>query len=97
MLGKDKSQLLSAQESIKQRLEKMWGFIAGVFGLFQIPFTHGFTKNMKLEAVNPRDPAEICVASIASVKGSLMWLHLEGKLESLQNCSKVIILWGMIF
>uniref|UniRef100_A0A8C5JVQ1 Scm like with four mbt domains 2 n=1 Tax=Junco hyemalis TaxID=40217 RepID=A0A8C5JVQ1_JUNHY len=38
----------------------------------------GFTKNMKLEAVNPRNPAEICVASITSVKGRLMWLHLEG-------------------
>ncbi|KAJ6666240.1 hypothetical protein lerEdw1_000512 [Lerista edwardsae] len=43
-----------------------------------IPFTHGFTKNMKLEVVNPRNPAEICVASIVSVKRSLMWLHLEG-------------------
>ncbi|XP_043376624.1 scm-like with four MBT domains protein 2 isoform X3 [Chelonia mydas] len=41
-------------------------------------FTRGFTKNMKLEAVNPRNPAEICVASITSVKGRLMWLHLEG-------------------
>ncbi|XP_074840284.1 scm-like with four MBT domains protein 2 [Carettochelys insculpta] len=41
-------------------------------------FSRGFTKNMKLEAVNPRKPAEICVASITSVKGRLMWLHLEG-------------------
>ncbi|NWU26768.1 SMBT2 protein, partial [Dyaphorophyia castanea] len=41
-------------------------------------FSCGFTKNMKLEAVNPRNPAEICVASITSVKGRLMWLHLEG-------------------
>ncbi|XP_032059583.1 scm-like with four MBT domains protein 2 [Aythya fuligula] len=41
-------------------------------------FSRGFTKNMKLEAVNPRNPAEICVASITSVKGRLMWLHLEG-------------------
>ncbi|KAM6292375.1 scm-like with four MBT domains protein 2 isoform 2-T3 [Porphyrio hochstetteri] len=40
-------------------------------------FSRGFTKNMKLEAVNPRNPAEICVASITSVKGRLMWLHLE--------------------
>lgn len=50
--------------------------------LFQTSFSRGFTKNMKLEAVNPRNPAEICVASITSVKGRLMWLHLEGK------CSK---------
>ncbi|XP_069723157.1 scm-like with four MBT domains protein 2 [Phaenicophaeus curvirostris] len=41
-------------------------------------FSRGFTKNMKLEAVNPKNPAEICVASITSVKGRLMWLHLEG-------------------
>ncbi|XP_055663906.1 scm-like with four MBT domains protein 2 isoform X1 [Falco peregrinus] len=41
-------------------------------------FSRGFTKNMKLEAVNPWNPAEICVASITSVKGRLMWLHLEG-------------------
>ncbi|NWR71208.1 SMBT2 protein, partial [Centropus unirufus] len=41
-------------------------------------FSRGFSKNMKLEAVNPRNPAEICVASITSVKGRLMWLHLEG-------------------
>ncbi|XP_029471548.1 scm-like with four MBT domains protein 2 isoform X2 [Rhinatrema bivittatum] len=40
--------------------------------------TRGFTKNMKLEAVNPRTPAELCVASITKVKGKLMWLHLEG-------------------
>ncbi|NXW86930.1 SMBT2 protein, partial [Alopecoenas beccarii] len=41
-------------------------------------FSRGFTKNMKLEAVNPRNPAEICVASVTSVKGRLMWLRLEG-------------------
>ncbi|NXG15004.1 SMBT2 protein, partial [Grallaria varia] len=41
-------------------------------------FSRGFTKNMKLEAVNPKNPAEICVASVTSVKGRLMWLHLEG-------------------
>ncbi|KAM6214923.1 scm-like with four MBT domains protein 2 [Rhynchocyon petersi] len=41
-------------------------------------FSRGFTKNMKLEAVNPRNPGELCVASVISVKGRLMWLHLEG-------------------
>ena len=44
-------------------------------------FSRGFTKNMKLEAVNPRNPGEVCVASVVCVKGRLMWLHLEG------NCS----------
>nr|XP_056702594.1 scm-like with four MBT domains protein 2 [Euleptes europaea] len=46
-----------------------------------VSFSRGFTKNMKLEAVNPRNPAEICVASVTSVKGRLMWLHLEGLRE----------------
>ncbi|XP_052583391.1 scm-like with four MBT domains protein 2 isoform X2 [Peromyscus californicus insignis] len=41
-------------------------------------FNRGFSKNMKLEAVNPRNPAELCVASVVSVKGRLLWLHLEG-------------------
>ncbi|XP_078185460.1 scm-like with four MBT domains protein 2 isoform X5 [Callithrix jacchus] len=41
-------------------------------------FSRGFTKNMKLEAVNPRNPGELCVASVVSVRGRLMWLHLEG-------------------
>lgn len=40
--------------------------------------SRGFTKNMKLEAVNPRNPGELCVASVVSVKGRLLWLHLEG-------------------
>nr|XP_044990838.1 scm-like with four MBT domains protein 2 isoform X5 [Jaculus jaculus] len=43
-----------------------------------VSFSRGFTKNMKLEAVNPRNPSELCVASVVSVKGRLMWLHLEG-------------------
>ena len=50
--------------------------------LFQTTFSRGFTKNMKLEAVNPRNPGELCVASVVSVKGRLMWLHLEGTLGS---------------
>ncbi|XP_040199277.1 scm-like with four MBT domains protein 2 isoform X2 [Rana temporaria] len=40
--------------------------------------SRGFTKNMKLEAVNPNNPSEICVASVTKVKGRLLWLHLEG-------------------
>ncbi|XP_026929172.2 scm-like with four MBT domains protein 2 isoform X2 [Acinonyx jubatus] len=48
------------------------------FGFRNTSFSRGFTKNMKLEAVNPRNPGELCVASVVSVKGRLMWLHLEG-------------------
>ncbi|KAM4677733.1 scm-like with four MBT domains protein 2 [Discoglossus pictus] len=40
--------------------------------------SRGFTKNMKLEAVNPNNTTEICVASVTKVKGRLLWLHLEG-------------------
>ncbi|EMP38826.1 Scm-like with four MBT domains protein 2 [Chelonia mydas] len=54
-------------------------------------FTRGFTKNMKLEAVNPRNPAEICVASITSVKGRLMWLHLEGTVNGRYCCPQLFI------
>eukprot|EP00069_Balaena_mysticetus_P001152 bmy_00654T0 len=42
-------------------------------------FSRGFTQNMKLEAVNPRNPGELCVASVIAVKGRLMWLHLEAQ------------------
>ncbi|XP_053572402.1 scm-like with four MBT domains protein 2 [Bombina bombina] len=45
--------------------------------------SRGFTKNMKLEAVNPNNPAEICVASITKVKGRLLWFHLEGSQKSI--------------
>ncbi|XP_063164547.1 scm-like with four MBT domains protein 2 isoform X2 [Candoia aspera] len=47
-------------------------------GAFQASCSRAFMKNMMLEAVNPRNPAEICVASITSVKGRLMWLCFEG-------------------
>uniref|UniRef100_A0ACB8FMF1 Scm-like with four MBT domains protein 2 n=1 Tax=Sphaerodactylus townsendi TaxID=933632 RepID=A0ACB8FMF1_9SAUR len=46
-----------------------------------VSFSRGFTKNTKLEAVNPRNPAEICVASVTAVKGRLMWLRFEGLRE----------------
>ena len=53
-----------------------------VLFLFQTSFSRGFTKNMKLEAVNPRNPGELCVASVIAVKGRLMWLRLEGTRSS---------------
>lgn len=57
---------------------------------FQAAFNRGFTKNMKLEAVNPRNPGELCVASVVSVKGRLLWLHLEGMYNQLLLTSS----WG---
>lgn len=50
--------------------------------LFQT-FTRSFSKNMKLEAVNPRNPGEVCVATVVNVKGRLLWLHLEGMYNQL--------------
>lgn len=34
---------------------------------------------MKLEAVNPLLPEEVCIATITAVRGSHLWLQLEGK------------------
>ena len=36
---------------------------------------------MKLEAVNPLLPEEVCVATITAVRGSYLWLQLEGKYQ----------------
>ncbi|XP_060060501.1 scm-like with four MBT domains protein 1 isoform X2 [Erinaceus europaeus] len=38
---------------------------------------HEFKENMKLEAVNPLLPEEVCVATITAVRGSYLWLQLE--------------------
>ncbi|XP_039225480.1 scm-like with four MBT domains protein 2 isoform X2 [Crotalus tigris] len=44
--------------------------------------SRAFMKSMMLEAVNPQNPAEICVASVTLVKGRLMWLFFEGLAHS---------------
>lgn len=36
---------------------------------------------MKLEAVNPLLPEEVCVATITAVRGSYLWLQLEGEYQ----------------
>ncbi|XP_024144286.1 scm-like with four MBT domains protein 2 isoform X1 [Oryzias melastigma] len=46
----------------------------------------GFAKDMWLEAVNPRRPAEVCVAQIVQVRGRLLWLRLEGVPKPLSEC-----------
>eukprot|EP00069_Balaena_mysticetus_P018599 bmy_11577T0 len=38
---------------------------------------HEFKENMKLEAVNPLLPEEVCVATVTAVRGSYLWLQLE--------------------
>lgn len=36
---------------------------------------------MKLEAVNPLLPEEVCVATVSAVRGSYLWLQLEGECQ----------------
>ncbi|XP_074861848.1 scm-like with four MBT domains protein 1 [Carettochelys insculpta] len=47
---------------------------------------HGFKENMKLEAVNPVDPEEICIATVTKVKESYLWLQLEGSKKPIPEC-----------
>ncbi|KAG7265626.1 hypothetical protein CRUP_023127 [Coryphaenoides rupestris] len=48
--------------------------------------TRGFSKDTWLEAVNPQQPSEVCVAKVTQVKGRLMWLRLEGVSNALSEC-----------
>uniref|UniRef100_A0A8C6U4F3 Scm like with four mbt domains 2 n=1 Tax=Neogobius melanostomus TaxID=47308 RepID=A0A8C6U4F3_9GOBI len=48
--------------------------------------TRGFAKDMWLEAVNPTEPKEVCVAQITQVAGRLLWLQLEGVAKPLSEC-----------
>uniref|UniRef100_A0A672S2C4 Scm like with four mbt domains 2 n=1 Tax=Sinocyclocheilus grahami TaxID=75366 RepID=A0A672S2C4_SINGR len=50
------------------------------------PISKGFCKDMWLEAVNPLQPSELCVARITQVKGRLLWLRLEGLTKPLPDC-----------
>lgn len=46
---------------------------------------HEFERGMKLEAVNPNQPNQICVATITRLVEHLMWLHLDGIPGNLPN------------
>lgn len=48
--------------------------------------TKGFAKDMWLEAVNPAQLTEVCVAQITQVTGRLLWLRLEGVAKTLSEC-----------
>ena len=39
---------------------------------------HEFERGMKLEAVNPSQANQICVATITRIVDHLLWLHLDG-------------------
>lgn len=47
---------------------------------------HEFKENMKLEAVNPLLPEEVCVATVTAVRGSYLWLQLEGSKKPIPEC-----------
>ncbi|NXH20169.1 SMBT1 protein, partial [Bucco capensis] len=47
---------------------------------------HGFKENMKLEAVNPLDPEEVCIATVTKLKDSYLWLQLEGSKKPVPDC-----------
>ncbi|XP_066182928.1 scm-like with four MBT domains protein 1 [Sylvia atricapilla] len=47
---------------------------------------HGFKENMKLEAVNPADPEEVCIATVTKLKDSYLWLQLEGSKKPVPEC-----------
>ncbi|XP_053932754.1 scm-like with four MBT domains protein 1 [Cuculus canorus] len=47
---------------------------------------HGFKENMKLEAVNPVDPEEVCIATVTRLKDSYLWLQLEGSKKPVPEC-----------
>ncbi|NWI88646.1 SMBT1 protein, partial [Pitta sordida] len=47
---------------------------------------HGFKESMKLEAVNPVDPEEVCIATVTKLKDSYLWLQLEGSKKPVPDC-----------
>lgn len=47
---------------------------------------------MKLEAVNPLLPEEVCVATITAVRGSYLWLQLEGEFQFSEEPSLLFLL-----
>ncbi|NXM12223.1 SMBT1 protein, partial [Ploceus nigricollis] len=47
---------------------------------------HGFKENMKLEAVNPVDPEEVCIATVTKLRDSYLWLQLEGSKQPVPEC-----------
>ncbi|NXS38191.1 SMBT1 protein, partial [Pomatostomus ruficeps] len=47
---------------------------------------HGFKENMKLEAVNPVEPEEVCIATVTKLKDSYLWLQLEGSKKPVPEC-----------
>ncbi|XP_019360752.1 PREDICTED: scm-like with four MBT domains protein 1 isoform X6 [Gavialis gangeticus] len=61
-------------------------FVISPATVIKLTSDHGFKENMKLEAVNPVDAEEICIATVTKVKGSYLWLQLEGSKTAVPEC-----------
>ena len=46
--------------------------------MFQNVLEHEFVRGMKLEAVNPLQPGQICAATITRIIDNFMWISLDG-------------------
>ncbi|XP_063796764.1 scm-like with four MBT domains protein 1 isoform X2 [Pseudophryne corroboree] len=47
---------------------------------------HVFQESMKLEAVNPFRPQDVCIATVTKVNGPYIWLQLEGVTTPVPEC-----------
>ncbi|XP_006025932.1 scm-like with four MBT domains protein 1 isoform X6 [Alligator sinensis] len=61
-------------------------FVISPATVIKLTSDHGFKESMKLEAVNPVDTEEICIATVTKVKGSYLWLQLEGSKTAVPEC-----------
>lgn len=50
-----------------------------------MPVEHEFCRGLKLEAVDPDRPRDICSATITRTAGSLLWIHLDNSSEPTAN------------
>lgn len=75
-----------------EHMSEYW--VCYVMNLFSSQFLSMNLRNMKLEAVNPLLPEEeVCVATITAVRGSYLWLQLEGKYQ----LPREAFLWTLFF
>ena len=49
-----------------------------------LPRPHGFTKGLKLEAVNPSDPSSICAATVTKIPSEFFF---QVEIDSMITCS----------
>lgn len=46
---------------------------------------HEFERGMKLEAVNPDNPNQICASTITKMVGPLLWVHLDNSVKGMAS------------